>query len=285
MKFEIAAALAATLLATSAFAQTHRVRAEIDDVLTLERSSTMQTACKARPFVTSLRKAAAAGPTRRKHQFRGHVIYVRLLVALGSAGAANDREETMPVVDPRIAGKPVPRVSKETMEHECVARVKNVKALDVAFLDQRIPRYERDIINMVGMGVTENAALKPNVKESAVGFSVTYVRAKTGRGAALHRHATEEVFIPVKGRWQVFWLEGDEERTVDLDEGDVLNVPIGIYRGFRSLTDAPDALLMAIIGGPDAGKVDWHPSVLEEARKTGLTVDEEGTLIIEKPAA
>ncbi|MFZ2136575.1 MAG: hypothetical protein WAV78_06515 [Xanthobacteraceae bacterium] len=58
----------------------------------------------------------------------------------------------MPVVDPRIAGKPVPRVSKETMEHECVARVKNVKALDVAFLDQRIPRYERDIINMVGMG-------------------------------------------------------------------------------------------------------------------------------------
>jgi mannose-6-phosphate isomerase-like protein (cupin superfamily) len=101
------------------------------------------------------------------------------------------------------------------MERECVARVKNVKALDVAFLDQRIPRYERDIINMVGMGVTENAALKPNVKEGAVGFSVTYVRAKTGKGAALHRHATEEAFIPVKGRWQVFWLEGDEERTVD----------------------------------------------------------------------
>jgi quercetin dioxygenase-like cupin family protein len=119
-------------------------------------------------------------------------------------------------------------------------------------------------------GVTENAALKPNVKEGAVGFSVTYVRAKTGKGAALHRHATEEVFIPVKGRWQVFWLDGEEERTVDLDEGDVINVPIGIYRGFRSLTDAPDALLMAVVGGPDAGKVDWHPSVLEEARKTGL---------------
>src|SRR5215831_10121553 len=90
----------------------------------------------------------------------------------------------MPVVDPRIAGKPVPRISKKTMERERVARVKNVKALDVAFLDQRIPRYERDIINMVGMGVTENAALKPNVKEGAVGFSVTYVRAKSAKGAA-----------------------------------------------------------------------------------------------------
>jgi len=41
----------------------------------------------------------------------------------------------MPVADPRIAGKPVPRISKETMERECVARVKNVRALDVAFLD------------------------------------------------------------------------------------------------------------------------------------------------------
>src|SRR5262245_23309167 len=147
------------------------------------------------------------------------------------------------------------------MERDCVARVKSVKALDVAYFDHRIPTYERDIINMVGMGVTENASLKPNVKEGASGFSVTYVRAKTGKGAALHRHATEEVFIPVKGRWQVFWLEGEEQRTVDLDEGDVINVPIGIYRGFRSLTDASDALLMA------------------------MSVDDEGNLIIEKPAA
>src|ERR1700674_2961201 len=191
----------------------------------------------------------------------------------------------MAVVDPRIAGKPVPRISKETMERECLARVKNVKALDVAFLDQRIPRYERDIINMVGMGVTENAALMPNVKAGAVGFSITYVRAKTRKCAALHRHATEEVCIPVKGRWQVFWLEGEVERTLDLDEGDVVNVPIGMYRGFRSLTDAPDALLMAIVGGPDAGKVDWHPSGLAEARNTGLSVDDEGNLIMEKATA
>ena len=108
---------------------------------------------------------------------------------------------------------------------------------------------------------------------------------RSGKGAALHRHATEEVFIPVKGPWQVFWLEGDEERTVDLDEGDVVNVPIGIYRGFRSLSDRPDALLMAIVGGPDAGKVDWHPSVLAEARSTGLSVDDDGNLVIDKPAA
>lgn len=191
----------------------------------------------------------------------------------------------MPVIDPRIAGKPVPRISKEMMERDNFARARTVKGSDSAFLDQRIPAYQREIIDMVGMGVTENAALKPNVKAGAHGFSITYVRAPKGKGAALHRHATEEVFIPVKGRWQVFWLEGEEERTLDLDEGDVCNVPIGIYRGFRNLGDRPDALLMAIIGGPDAGKVDWHPSVLAEARKTGLSVDDDGNLIVEKPAA
>ena len=191
----------------------------------------------------------------------------------------------MPVVDPRLQGKPVPRISKETMERDSVARASKVKGSGLAFLDQRIPTYEREIIDMVGMGVTENAALKPNVKLGAQGFSITYIRAPKGKGAALHRHATEEVFIPVKGRWQVFWLEGEAERTVDLDEGDVCNVPIGIYRGFRNLSDAPDALFMAIIGGPDAGKVDWHPSVLAEARNTGLSVDDDGNLIIDKPAA
>jgi len=191
----------------------------------------------------------------------------------------------MPVIDPRLRGKPIPRISKQAMERDSVARAAQVKGSSVAFVDQRIPTYEREIIDMVGMGVTENAALKPNVKLGAHGFSITYVRAPQGKGAALHRHATEEVFIPVKGRWQVFWLEGEDERTLDLDEGDVCNVPIGIYRGFRNLSDRPDALLMAIIGGPDAGKVDWHPSVVAEARKTGLSVDDDGNLIVEQPAA
>jgi mannose-6-phosphate isomerase-like protein (cupin superfamily) len=191
----------------------------------------------------------------------------------------------MSIVDPRLAGRPVPRISREAMERGHVARADNAKGSNLAFLDQRIPAYEREIINMVGMGVTENSSLAPHVKAGAGGFSVTYVRAPKGKGAALHRHATEEVFIPVKGRWQVFWLEGDAERNVDLDEGDICNVPIGIYRGFRNLSDRADALLMAIIGGPDAGKVDWHPSVVAEARKTGLSVDDDGNLIVEKPAA
>jgi quercetin dioxygenase-like cupin family protein len=190
----------------------------------------------------------------------------------------------MSVVDPRLAGKPVPRISPETMRHGHFAHA-NAKGSNLAFLDQRLSTYEREIINMVGMGVTENAALRPHVKAGASGFSIIYVRAAKGKGAALHRHATEEVFLPIHGRWQVFWLEGDVERMIDLDEGDVCNVPIGIFRGFRNISDRPDALLVAIVGCPEPGKVDWHPSVVTEARKTGLSVDDDGNLIVEKPAA
>jgi quercetin dioxygenase-like cupin family protein len=189
----------------------------------------------------------------------------------------------MPVVDPRLRGKPVPQVSIETMEKECVARAKSVRGSDLAFLDQRLPGYQREIINIIGSGVTENMAessLAPKIKLPAHGFALVYVRAPKGGAAALHRHATEEVFISVKGQWAVFWLEGDTEQQIILDCGDVVNVPIGVFRGFRNVGDEPDSLLIALVGGPDPGKVDWHPTVVEEARKTGLSVDDDGNLII-----
>ena len=185
------------------------------------------------------------------------------------------------MIDPRLEGKPVPTISVEQMERENLARVDVMKGSNLAFLDQRMPGHEREIIDVIGMGVTENVAdpeLAPKIAASCHGFSVTYVRAENTKGAALHRHATEEVFTPIKGAWEVYWLEGDDERVIRLEPGDIVNVPIGIYRGFRSASDDPDALLMAIIGGPESGKVDWHPRVIEEARATGLEVDDDGNL-------
>ena len=190
----------------------------------------------------------------------------------------------MAYVDPRLQGKPAPIVSANAMARDNAARLRDVKGSEIACLDQKIPGYQREIINMIGMGVVENVAdptLAPKIKAPAQGFAVTYVRnTPKGHGAALHRHPTEEVFIALKGPWEVFWLEGETERRLRLDEGDLVNVPIGIYRGFRNAGDDPDATLIAIVGGPDPGKVDWHPSVIEAARETGLSVDDDGRLVI-----
>lgn len=190
----------------------------------------------------------------------------------------------MAYTDPRLRGQPAPAVSVEQMERRNVARLGAMKGSELAFIDQRIPGYQREIINIIGMGVVENLKdpdLQPKIQAPAHGFAVTYVRnTPKGHGAALHRHPTEEVFIAAKGAWEVFWLEGEAERKVTLQPGDIINVPIGIYRGFRSASDDPDATLIAVVGGPDPGKVDWHPSVIEAARQTGLSVDDEGRLIV-----
>ena len=194
----------------------------------------------------------------------------------------------MAYVDARLRGKPAPRVSADEMERNNVARSRDMKGSQLAFLDQRMQSGAREIINVIGMGVVENLSdpdLAPKIKAPAHGFAVTYVRnTPKGCGAALHRHPTEEVFIAVKGPWEVFWLEGDIERKITLQPGDIVNVPIGLYRGFRSGSDDPDATLVAVVGGPDPGKVDWHPSVIEEARATGLSVDDEGRLIVAEAA-
>jgi len=194
----------------------------------------------------------------------------------------------MAYVDPRLRGTPVPAVSVAEMEGSRVARLEAMHGSDLAFLDQRIPGYQREIINVIGMGVVENTTdprLAPKIKAGAHGFAVTYVRnTPKGHGAALHRHPTEEVFIAVKGPWEVFWLEGEAERVVTLQPGDIVNVPIGIYRGFRNAGDDPDATLIAVVGGPDTGKVDWHPSVIALARDTGLAVDDDGNLVVNQAA-
>jgi quercetin dioxygenase-like cupin family protein len=190
----------------------------------------------------------------------------------------------MAYVDPRLQGKPAPAVSAQQMERGHVARLAAMKGSELAFLDQRVPGYQREIINILGMGVVENLDdpdLKPKIAAPAHGFAVTYVRhTPKGHGAALHRHPTEEVFIALKGPWEVFWLEGETERKITLQPGDIVNVPIGVYRGFRNAGDDSEATLIALVGGPDPGKVDWHPSVIDAARQTGLSVDDEGRLIV-----
>lgn len=194
----------------------------------------------------------------------------------------------MAYVDARLRGKPAPVVSAEEMERNNVARLGAMRGSQLAFIDQRIPGGEREIINVIGMGVVENVDdpdLSPKIKAPAHGFAVTYVRnTPKGCGAALHRHPTEEVFIALHGPWEVFWLEGETERKITLQQGDIVNVPIGLYRGFRSASNDPQATLIAMVGGPDPGKVDWHPSVVDAARSTGLSVDDEGRLIVAEAA-
>lgn len=167
------------------------------------------------------------------------------------------------------------QMSSEQMA-ERVARFDRLRASPQAFVDTRLPGHERDIYNVIGRGVTEDSSLRPAIGD-AQGFNVTYTSAEPGNGAALHAHPTVEVFIPMSGKWSVYWGEdGDEE--VILGPWDVISVPPGVMRGFRNVGDG-HAYMMAIIGGTDSGRVSWADSVLERARESGLGLDGQGNLV------
>jgi len=170
-------------------------------------------------------------------------------------------------------------VSPEEMAGR-IARFKAMTPSKQAFVDTRIAEYERDIFNVIGRGVTEDPDLAPAIP-NAEGFNVTYVGAEPGKGAALHAHETVEVFIPMSGRWTVYWGD-DGEHEVTLEAFDCISVPTHVMRGFRNAGDS-FAHLMAIIGSrPDAadgGQVAWSPKILKQAQETGLSVGGDGTLV------
>lgn len=160
-----------------------------------------------------------------------------------------------------------------------VARFDKLKPSKQAFVDTRIPKYERDIYNVIGRGVTEDPALAPAIADSRY-FGITYVGAEPGKGAALHAHETIEVFVPLTGRWAAYWGEkGDKE--IEVGPFDVISFPPGVYRGFRNIGDS-HAMLMAIIGSKqttdDGGRVAWAPEILKQSEDTGLRVGTSGDL-------
>ena len=145
-----------------------------------------------------------------------------------------------------------------------VAHFKSLAKSPQAFVDTRLPEHARDIYNVIGPGVTEDPALAPAIKD-ARDFNLTYVGADPGKGAALHDHPTIEVFVAMTGRWAIISGAAGQNEAV-LETFDVVSVPPGV-------------ILMAILGGSDAGKVTWSEGVLARARETGLDLDADGNIV------
>jgi mannose-6-phosphate isomerase-like protein (cupin superfamily) len=167
------------------------------------------------------------------------------------------------------------QISKAEMQKR-VAHFKELRPSKQAFVDSLIPGHEREIFNVIGHGVTEDASLNPAITD-ARDFNIAMVHAEPGKGAALHAHPTVEVFFALSGRWAVYWGDHGEQETL-LEQWDTISVPPGVMRGFRN-AGKEDAYLLAVLGGTDAGRVVWSPDVLEKAKKTGLTLDRKGNLI------
>ena len=147
-----------------------------------------------------------------------------------------------------------------------------------AFIDAHTPGSDRkENFTIIGGGVSESPDQHVHIKETP-GFNIGAAGQPPNCRNSLHSHHTAEVFFVLKGRWRFFWGRWGTAGEVTLEEGDIINIPTGIFRGFENVgTDY--GMIMAILGGDDAGGgVVWAPQVIEEASDHGLVLAETGKL-------
>ncbi|MCC5984821.1 MAG: cupin domain-containing protein [Rhodobacteraceae bacterium] len=171
---------------------------------------------------------------------------------------------------------------------EMEARIVRYGALQpckTAFIDAHTPGSDRkENFTIIGGGVSESADQHVHIVDTP-GFNIGAAGQPPYCRNSLHSHRTAEVFFVLKGRWRFFWGRWGTAGEVVLEEGDIFNIPTGIFRGFENIgTDY--GMIMAILGGDDAGGgVIWAPQVIEDARAHGLVLGENGKLYDSKRGA
>jgi len=147
---------------------------------------------------------------------------------------------------------------------EMVARVARFAALRTTddYIDAGIPGCERSTYRVLG--------LPPGAPLAAEGFHMNLVCCEPGKSAPLHNHLTQEVFVALSGRWQVFWGPTGE-RCVLLERWDTISIPPGVSRGFRNVGDEA-AWLMGMASGAYPGMINWPEPVRAAAAAAGVTL-------------
>jgi len=147
-----------------------------------------------------------------------------------------------------------------------------------AFIDAHTPgSNQKENFTIIGGGVSESPDQHVHITDR-VGFNIGAAGQPPNCRNSLHSHRTAEVFYVLKGRWRFFWGRWGDAGEVVLEEGDIFDIPTGIFRGFENVgTDY--GMIMAILGGDDAGGgVIWAPQVIEDAKDHGLVLAESGKL-------
>ena len=147
-----------------------------------------------------------------------------------------------------------------------------------AFIDAHTPGSDqKENFTIIGGGVSESIDQHIHLRETP-GFNIGAAGQPPQCRNSLHIHTTAEVFFVLKGRWRFFWGRFGTAGEVVLEEGDIINIPTGIFRGFENI-GSNYGMIMAILGGDDAGGgVTWAPEVIKDAAEHGLILGENGRL-------
>lgn len=154
----------------------------------------------------------------------------------------------------------------------------DLKPCTNAFIDTRSPGSDKkENFTLIGPGVAENPDQHIHISIPH-GFNIGGARQPSGCLNSQHSHLTEEVFVIHKGTWSFISGVNADDGKVILNEGDIISIPMDIFRGFENVGD-DIGYLHAVLGGDDPGRVTWAPKVFDLAKKYGLVLLEDGSLV------
>ena len=159
-----------------------------------------------------------------------------------------------------------------------IVRYGELQPCKTAFIDAHTPGSDqKENFTIIGGGVSESPDQHVHISIPH-GFNIGAAGQPPKCRNSLHDHRTAEAFFVLSGRWRFFWGRWGDAGEVVLEEGDIFNIPTGIFRGFENIgTDY--GMIMAILGGDDAGGgVMWAPQVIEDAADHGLILGDNGKL-------
>lgn len=164
-----------------------------------------------------------------------------------------------------------------TIENRLI-RYADLKPCTNAFIDTRSPGSDKkENFTLIGPGVAENPDQHVHISIPH-GFNIGGARQPSGCLNSQHSHLTEEVFVVHQGTWAFLSGVNADDGKIILNEGDIISIPMDIFRGFENVGD-DIGYLHAVLGGDDPGRVLWAPQVFELAQEYGLVLLEDGSLV------
>lgn len=140
----------------------------------------------------------------------------------------------------RVAGPGIDMDVAEVMKN--VALFKDLVPDPNAFVDKSDPTKRLPIKYVIS---TDNKAAPAGISTKH-SFHMCFIESKAGNSPVIHAHEYREIFMPIKGRYRIYY-NSNSEHFVELGPFDTFSVPPMLWRRVEQVGEAGEPGMIMVI--------------------------------------